>query len=150
MAEIIPVQRNGTGWVLSEGWLTHNFLNLPFEMPYWIMLPSATEATNLLVPVAASVSHVAFGGIRLEPTWSILGHAAGVAAGLAVTSARVRYQVPHQQQQNRQVGGEEAFSSAGVSVQDVSIAALQAALINQGQYIYATTLPPEAPKVACR
>jgi hypothetical protein len=51
------------------------------------MLPPATDATNVLVPVAVSASHVAFQTIRLEPTWCILGQAAGVAAALALAQA---------------------------------------------------------------
>jgi len=52
------------------------------------MLPPADDAANVLVPVAVSASHVAFQTLRLEPTWSILGQAAGVAAALALTAAQ--------------------------------------------------------------
>lgn len=56
----------------------------PFEIPYGVMLPKATEVKNLLVPVAASLSHVAFCAYRLESTWMQMGHAAGTAAGLSL------------------------------------------------------------------
>jgi len=46
------------------------------------------QAANLLVPVALSASHVAYSSIRLEPRHMILGHAAGVAARLAVESGK--------------------------------------------------------------
>ena len=45
----------------------------PFALPYSIMLPKEDEIANILVPVAASASHVGFNAIRLEPTWMILG-----------------------------------------------------------------------------
>lgn len=53
----------------------------PFQLPYGMIVPERHE--NLLVPVACSASHVGFSAIRLEPTWTALGHAAGLAAHLA-------------------------------------------------------------------
>ena len=58
-----------------------------YEVPFWVMLPPAQDVTNVLVPVAVSATHVAFQTLRLEPTWSILGQAAGVAAALALEAA---------------------------------------------------------------
>ncbi len=54
----------------------------PYQIPYGVILPKGVN--NLLVPVAASSSHVGFCALRLEPIWGSLGEAAGVAAGLAV------------------------------------------------------------------
>lgn len=54
----------------------------PYEIPFRIMLPEKLE--GVLVPVAASTTHVAYSSIRMEPTWMALGQAAGVAAHLAV------------------------------------------------------------------
>lgn len=53
----------------------------PFQIPYGVMVPK--EVDNLLVPVAVSATHVGFSALRLEPTWTALGHAAGVAAAMA-------------------------------------------------------------------
>lgn len=65
---------------MTEG--DFNFTPQPFQIPYGVMLPHSFE--NLLAPVAISSSHVGFCGIRLEPTWSALGQAAGLAAHLSL------------------------------------------------------------------
>ena len=54
----------------------------PAQMPYRVLLPQKLD--NLLVPVCVSASHVAWGGLRLEPVWMHLGEVAGFAAALSV------------------------------------------------------------------
>jgi len=55
----------------------------PYEIAYRVITPKASDCSNLLVPVAASASHVAFCSLRVEITWMQLGHAAGIAAAIA-------------------------------------------------------------------
>jgi len=57
---------------------------VPYQIPYQVMLP--VKVDGLLVPVAVSSSRVGFGGIRMEPIWTALGQAAGLAAAEAVNS----------------------------------------------------------------
>ena len=59
-----------------------------FQIPYRCMLPPPQACSNLLVPVCVSATHVAFCGIRVEPTWMKLGEAAGTAAALALEAGR--------------------------------------------------------------
>lgn len=56
------------------------FGTMPFQIPLRAIQPRNLD--NLLVPVALSASHVGYSAVRLEPTWTALGHAAGLAAHL--------------------------------------------------------------------
>jgi hypothetical protein len=78
----------------------------PYQIPYRMITPKAAEAANVLVPVCFSASHVAYSSARMEPQYMIIGHAAGVAASLAL-----RNKIP---------------------VQKVAIAELQKALRQEG------------------
>lgn len=57
-----------------------------YQIPYRALTPKPEECTNLLVPGAASYTHVAFCTLRLESVWMITGHAAGLAAVQALKS----------------------------------------------------------------
>jgi hypothetical protein len=56
----------------------------PYQISYESLTPKADQCENLLVPVAVSSSHIAFGSIRMEPVFMILGQSAAMAALLAV------------------------------------------------------------------
>lgn len=89
-----PVRKREPGHdVALEGYiLMLEKYTQPYQIPYRIMVPR--EVDGLLVPVAASTTHIAFSSIRLEPTWMALGQAAATAAHLAlrdgVTPRQVR------------------------------------------------------------
>lgn len=55
-----------------------------YRIPYDAILPQPDQCTNLLVPVCLSATHVAYGSLRMEPVFMILGHSAGVAASQAI------------------------------------------------------------------
>lgn len=59
-------------------------VNAPYRIDYGAILPKAAECENLLVPVALSASHIAYGSIRMEPVFMILGQSASIAATLAM------------------------------------------------------------------
>lgn len=54
--------------------------NVPYPIPYRSITPQQHEATNLLVPVLFSASHLGYASARMEPTFMIVGESAGVAA----------------------------------------------------------------------
>ena len=93
--------------VFNEGYLS--VAVPPYAIPYRSLTPRREDATNLLVPICLSASHVAFGSVRMEPTLMLLGDATGRAAALAARH--------------------------GVAVQDVAIDELQRALLDEGQVL---------------
>lgn len=80
------VQRfvTSSGTVQNEGDVESHVL--PYQIAYRVLLPKPAECQNLLSPVCCSATHIAYGTLREEPAFMVMGHAAGVAAKLAVDS----------------------------------------------------------------
>ena len=87
-----------------------------YHVPYRAITPSASECTNLLVPVALSATHVAYSSVRVEPTWMAIGQSAGIAAALA--------------------------AKAGVTVQALDYPTLRKRLLTQNVMLDLPVLPP--------
>ena len=72
--------RSGEG--AAEGTLHLFDVTGPYQIPYGVMVPKQHQ--GILFPVGISSTHVAMCTVRMEPVWSSLGEAAGVAAALAI------------------------------------------------------------------
>ncbi|MEQ6120833.1 FAD-dependent oxidoreductase [Reichenbachiella sp. MALMAid0571] len=79
------VQRYVTkeGYVKNEGNVEVGGFG-PYPIAYQSIVPKKQECTNLFVPVCPSSTHMAFGSIRMEPVFMILGQSAATAASIAI------------------------------------------------------------------
>jgi hypothetical protein len=79
------VQRyvTGKGYVQNEGDIGVK-VPAPYKIAYLSLTPKKNECINLLVPVCLSSSHIAYGSIRMEPVFLILGQSAATAACIAI------------------------------------------------------------------
>lgn len=71
------------GFVQNEGDIGRH-LKSPYKISYGSILPKKEECKNLLVTICVSSSHIAYGSIRMEPVFMILGQSAGTAAAMAI------------------------------------------------------------------
>lgn len=82
------------GFVIAEGDVQKS-INGPYEIDYRALIPREDECANLIVPVCLAASHIAYGSIRMESVFMILGQSAGTAAALAVEEGISVQQVPY-------------------------------------------------------
>jgi len=99
-------ERDGKKTVRNEGGFGKGCPK-PFPIAYRSIVPKREECQNLIVPGCLSASHVAYGSIRMEPVFMILGQSAGTAAALAIDE--------------------------GTTVQDLNYSTLKATLEKNGQ-----------------
>jgi hypothetical protein len=81
----------------------------PYKIAYGAIVPKRDEIVNLVVPVAVSASHIAFGSIRMEPVFMILGQSGATAAVMAL--------------------------DRGVTIQNISYEDLKTQLVKDGQVL---------------
>ncbi|WP_205164594.1 MULTISPECIES: FAD-dependent oxidoreductase [Arenibacter] len=72
----------------------------PYTISYGSLVPKKKECKNLLVPVCVSSSHIAFGSIRMEPVFMILGQSAAAAAVLAIDEKTAVQEVDYNKLKN--------------------------------------------------
>lgn len=74
---------NSEGFVVNEGDVEVD-LKAPYRISYKSITPKRAECTNLIVPVACSASHIAYGSIRMEPVFMLLAQSGAAAASMAI------------------------------------------------------------------
>ncbi len=67
----------------------------PYPISFKSIVPKSDECTNLVVPVCLSASHIAFGSIRMEPVFMVLGQSAATAAVLAINEEKDIQQISY-------------------------------------------------------
>jgi hypothetical protein len=67
----------------------------PYPISYRSIVPKAGECENLLVPICLSATHIAYGSIRMEPVFMILGQSAATAAVLAMDGKASVQKLPY-------------------------------------------------------
>jgi len=99
---------DANGYVQNEGNVeAHGFE--PYPISYKSLVPKKEECENLIVPVCVSSTHIAFGSIRMEPVFMVLGESAATAASLAIDAKK--------------------------PVQDISYKDLKSVLLKNGQHL---------------
>ena len=88
------------GFVKNEGNVEAH-VKYPFPISFRSLVPKKEECTNLLVPVCLSATHIAFGSIRMEPVFMVLGQSAAVAAGLAIDQDKALQDIEYHQLQEK-------------------------------------------------
>ena len=85
---------NSKGTVSNEGNVEAH-VKAPFPISYRSIVPKKEEASNLLVPICLSASHIAFGSIRMEPVFMVLGQSVAVIASLAIEEGKAVQEIEY-------------------------------------------------------
>ena len=86
----------------------------PYEIAYGSLTPKRGQCNNLLVPVCVSSSHIAFGSIRMEPVFMILGQSAATAACMAIDNELKVQDVPYARLKDRLLKDGQVLSAKGL------------------------------------
>jgi len=70
---------------------------VPYRISYGSIVPKKAECTNLLAPVCLSCTHIAYGSVRMEPVFMILGQSAATAAIQAIDSKKAIQDISYEQ-----------------------------------------------------
>jgi hypothetical protein len=81
----------------------------PYRIAYGSLTPKAEQCENLLVSICVSSSHIAFGSIRMEPVFMILGQSAATAAALAIEANTPVQEVEYGKLQQRLLADGQAL-----------------------------------------
>lgn len=84
------------GYVQNEGNIECHVPS-PYAISYRSIIPKKEECDNLLVPVCVSATHIAYGSVRMEPVFMVLGQSSVIAASLAIDKKVALQDVPYEE-----------------------------------------------------
>jgi hypothetical protein len=110
------VQRyvDGNGHVRNEGDVQVGGFS-PFPIDYGSLVPKPDECSNLLVPVCLSATHIAFGSIRMEPVFMVLGQSAATAAMHAIETGTIVQEIDYAVLRQRLLMDQQVLVWTGVN-----------------------------------
>lgn len=108
------------GFVRNEGDVQVG-LKEPYPIDYFAIVPKRGECENLFVPVCVSASHIAFGSIRMEPVFMILGQSSAQAAKLAIELDVAVQDVPYAQLRQRLLAADQRLGDTPIDLGPLSM-----------------------------
>jgi hypothetical protein len=112
------IDSHNTQRYISEDGRVHNEGDIgvkvkPYEIAYGSLVPKKGECSNLLVTCAVSATHVAYGSIRMEPVFMILGESAATAGVMAIDAQIPVQDVPYEKLRERLIESGQVLTYDG-------------------------------------
>lgn len=85
----------------------------PYAIGYRSIVPKAAECENLFVPVAMSATHIAYGSIRMEPVFMVLGQSAATAACQAIDAGVAVQKLDYAKLRERLLADKQVLAHVG-------------------------------------
>ncbi len=120
----------------------------PYPIDYGAIIPKKRECENLLVPVCLSSSHIAYGSIRMEPVFMILGQSAATAASFALDEGIAVQDVGYEKLKERLLADKQVLAYEGKRSVVVAIGSLKGIVLddsvlkNKSQWVQSSSQSP--------
>lgn len=111
---IVVKDADGKAYVRNEGDVQVN-PGRPYPIDYGALVPKKAQCTNLIVPVCVSCTHIAYGSIRMEPVFMILGQSAATAACLSLDLKVAVQDVPYKDLSAKLLADGQILDRAGTA-----------------------------------
>jgi hypothetical protein len=85
----------------------------PYPISFRAIVPKKAQCENLIVPICLSASHIAYGSIRMEPVFMILGQSAATIASIAIEDQSSVQDVPYEKLKTRLVKDKQVLVGVG-------------------------------------
>lgn len=124
------------GYVQNEGDIGVSTYG-PYAIAYGSLVPKREQCDNLLVPVCVSSTHIAFGSIRMEPVFMILGQSAATAAAMAIDAGQAVQDVPYAKLREKLLADGQVLEYTGpASAKGVDVKKLEGVIVDDAQAKY--------------